>query len=231
MECRKALKLLHAYIDDSLSWQEANFVDQHLKGCSECAHEHHELEALRQVLSSLKRWQPPQDLGLKMKIEASKQDFALTLENVVSKLEDFLRPIAIPAFSGVALTFLFFLVLLSTFLPGANLNASDKDIPLSLFTEPKAKSLYRSQFVQLENFKSVQEPITVEADVGNNGRVVDYKILNGPHDRATVRSLNQFFFFEAYIDPATLFGRPISGKIILTLSFYPTSDNKIDVIG
>jgi hypothetical protein len=231
MECRKVFKLLHAYLDDSLSWQEADFVDQHLKVCSECADEHHELEALRQVLSSLKRWEPPQDLGLKMKIEASKQDYALALEKVFSKLEDFLRPIAIPAFSGVALTFLFFLVLLSTFLPGANLNASDKDIPLSLFTEPKAKSLYRSQFVQLENFKSVQEPITVEADVGNNGRVVDYKILNGPQDRATVRSLNQFFFFEAYIDPATLFGRPISGKIILTLSFYPTSDNKIDVIG
>jgi len=218
-------------LDDSLSWQEADFVDHHLKICSQCAREHHELEALRQVLTSLKRWEPPQDLGLKMKIEASKQDFALALEKLFSKLEDSLRPIAIPAFSGVALTFLFFLVLLSTFLPGANLNASDKDIPLSLFTEPKAKSLYRSQFVELENFKSVQEPITVEADVANNGRVVDYKILNGPQDRATVRSLNQFFFFEAYIDPATLFRRPISGKIILTLSFYPTSDNKIDVVG
>jgi len=231
MDCGKALKLLHGYLDDSLSWQEADFVDQHLQVCSQCAREHHELEALRQVLSSLKRWEPPQDLGLKMKIEASKQDYSLALEKLFSKFEDFLRPIAIPAFSGVALTFLFFLVLLSTFLPGANLNASDKDIPLSLFTEPKAKSLYRSQFVQLENFKSVQEPITVEADVANNGRVVDYKMLNGPRDRATVRSLNQFFFFEAYIDPATLFGRPISGKIILTLSFYPTSDNKIDVVG
>jgi putative zinc finger protein len=231
MDCGKALKLLHGYLDDSLSWQEADSVDQHLQVCSHCAREHHELEALRQVLSSIKRWEPPQDLGLKMKIEASKQDYSLALEKLFSKLEDFLRPIAIPAFSGVALTFLFFLVLLSTFLPGANLSASDKDIPLSLFTEPKAKSLYRSQFVQLENFKSAQEPITVEADVANNGRVVDYKILNGPKDRATVRSLNQFFFFEAYIDPATLFGRPISGKIILTLSFYPTSDNKIDVVG
>jgi hypothetical protein len=150
---------------------------------------------------------------------------------VLSRLNAALRPIAIPAFSGVVLTFLFFVVLWSTFLPGASVIASDKDIPLNLFTEPRANSLYMSRLLQLEHFKSVTEPITAETQVGHDGRVVDYKILSGPQDLATIRNLNQFFYFELILSPATLFGRPTSGKVVLTLTFYPTTNDRIDVRG
>ena len=88
-----------------------------------------------------------------------------------------------------------------------------------------------SRFVQLENFKSLKELITVEVQVGNDGRIVDYKILSGPKDLATVRSLDQLFFFEFNMEPATLFGRPTSGKAVLTLMFYPTANDRIDIIG
>jgi hypothetical protein len=124
---------------------------------------------------------------------------------------------------------------MGTFLPGASVSASSKDIPLNLFTEPRASSFYMSRFVQLEDFKSLKEPITVETQVGNDGRIVDYKILSGPKDLAkdlaTIRSLDQFFFFELYVEPATLFGRPTSGKVVLTLNFCPTANDRIDVIG
>ena len=231
MECKETLKLLNAYVDELLSWKENEAVDRHLKACSDCDCEYHQLKSLKQLMSSVQRREPPQDLALRMKIKASKRNGNVMLQRASSKLQDFLRAIAIPAFSGVALTFLFFVVLLSTFFTGANLNASDKDIPLTLVTEPRVRSLYMSQFVQLQDFVSVREPITVETYVGIDGRIISYKILNGPQDRATIRSLDQFFFFEVSFDPATSFGRPISGKIVLSLMFFPTTNNKIDVIG
>jgi hypothetical protein len=60
--------------------------------------------------------------------------------------------------------------------------------------------------------------------VDSSGRVVEYNILDGPRDRETIRSLDQFFFFELPFDPATSFGRPTNGRIVLSF-------NKIDVMG
>jgi len=231
MECNQALKLLNSYVDDMLSWQEVASVDEHLHLCSQCSYELHQLKTLRQLMRSMRRQEPPTDLALRTQIRASKQDIRLVFERVFAKVEDFLRPIAIPAFSGVALTAVFFMILLSTLFTGTNLSASDRDIPLGLFTEPRARSLYMSQFVQLGNLVSLREPITVETYVGTDGRIIDYKILSGPRDRATVRSLNEFFFFEVSFDPATSFGRPTHGKIVLSLVFFPTSNNEIDVMG
>ncbi len=231
MECKPTLQLLNAYVDDVISWQESAMVDEHLRVCSQCSYELHQLKSLRQLMRSMQRLELPEDLALRMKIRASKQDVGPAFERAIARLENFLRPIVIPAFSGVALTVVFFVILLSTLFTGANLNASDKDIPLTLFTEPRARSLYMSQFVQLRDLVSVREPITVETYVGSDGRIIDYKILSGPRDRATIRSLNEFFFFEVSFDPATSFGRPTHGKIVLSLVFFPTSNNEIDVMG
>jgi hypothetical protein len=231
MECKQTLKLLNSYVDDMLSWEEVASVDEHLHICSQCSYELHQLKTLRQLMRSMRRQQPPTDLALRTQIRASKQDIRLVFARAFAKVEDFLRPIAIPAFSGVALTVVFFIILLSTLFTGANLSASDRDIPLGLITEPRARSLYMSQFVQLGNLVSLREPITVETYVGTDGRIIDYKILSGPRDRATVRSLNEFFFFEVSFDPATSFGRPTHGKIVLSLVFFPTSNNEIDVMG
>jgi hypothetical protein len=231
MECRRAIKLLHEYVDDSLGWGEAEKIDQHLRVCPHCAQELHQLTSLHRLVRSLSRRKPPRDLDLRMKILASKQSTGIFPVKAFARLRDFVRPIAIPAVSGVALTFLFFVPLLSIFFTGANLNASDKDIPSGIFTEPRPQRVYLSQFVQLDNFRSVKEPIELEVEVSQDGTVRDYSILKGPNDPATVKSLNEFLYFEVKIPPATLFGRPTEGKIVLSLIFFPTANEKIDVIG
>lgn len=231
MECRRVLKLLNEYVDDSLGWQDANGIESHLGFCSRCAQELHELMALQSLMRSLGRREAPEGLDLRMKIRASKQTDAWIPAGAVNRLKDALQPLAIPAVSGVILTCLFFIPLLSIFFTGANLNASDTDIPSGLFTEPRPQLLYPSQLVQWENFQKVREPITLEAEVSQDGTVRNYTVLKGPRDPGTIRSLDQFLYFEVRIDPATLFGRPTPGKVTLSLSFYPTINEKIDVIG
>jgi hypothetical protein len=231
MKCANVLTLLQEYMDDSLGWQETEKIDQHLGVCSRCAQELHQLRSLQRLMRLLSRREPPGDLDLRMKIMASKQSARFLPERVLARLKDAVRPIAIPAVSGVVLTFLFFVPLLSIFFTGANLNASDKDIPSGIFTEPRPQLVYISQFVKLENFRSVREPIELELEVAQDGSVRHYNILKGPSDPATVKSLDEFLYFEVKIDPATLFGRPTQGKIVLSLSFFPTSNEKIDVLG
>jgi hypothetical protein len=231
MKCKQALKLLNEYVDDSLSWQEAERMEKHLASCSGCEEELHNLKSLRQMMRSLGRREAPEELDLRLKILASKATGAWLPAGAINRLRDSLQPFAIPAVSGVVLTCVFFIPLLSIFFTGANLNASDADIPSGLFTEPRPQLLYPSQIVQWENFQKVKEPITLEAEVRQDGTVRNYTVLKGPSDPATLRSLDQFLYFEVRIDPATLFGRPTPGKVVLSLSFYPTINEKIDVIG
>jgi hypothetical protein len=80
------------------------------------------------------------------------------------------------------------------------------------------------QFMEMENFKNVKKPLTVETYVGNDGRVINYKVIEGPRDQETIRKLDQFFLFEVVFDPATVFGRPAKGKFIWAF-------DKIDVVG
>jgi hypothetical protein len=183
------------------------------------------------MMRSLRRREAPEELDLRLKILASKATGAWIPAGAINRLRDSLQPFAIPAVSGVVLTCVFFIPLLSIFFTGANLNASDADIPSGLFTEPRPQLLYPSQIVQWENFQKVKEPITLEAEVRQDGTVRNYTVLKGPSDPATLRSLDQFLYFEVRIDPATLFGRPTPGKVVLSLSFYPTINEKIDVIG
>lgn len=231
MECKQVLKLLNEYVDDSLSWREAESIEKHLGSCSRCSQGLQELKSLQQVMRSLGRREAPDGLDLRLKILASKHTGAWIPAGTMNRLNDSLRPLAIPALSGVVLTCLFFIALLSIFFTGANLNASNTDIPSGLFTEPRPQLLYPSQIVQWENFQSVKEPITLEAEVSQDGTVRNYTVLKGPKDPATLRSLDQFLYFEVRIDPATLFGRPTPGKVVLSLSFYPTINEKIDVLG
>ena len=231
MECKRALRLLNAYVDDSLSWQKTESMEKHLASCSGCALELHELKSLQQVMRSLGRREAPEGLDLRMKIQASKHTGAWIPAGAINRLKDSLQPCAIPAVSVVVLTCLCFIPLLSIFFTGSNLNASGTDIPSGLFTEPRPQLLYPSQLVQWENFQKVKEPITIEAEVRQDGTVRNYTVLKGPSDPATIRSLDQFLYFEVRIDPATLFGRPTPEKVILSLSFYPTINERIDVVG
>lgn len=233
MECKQVSKWLNEYVDDSLSWNETEGIERHLSSCSGCSQEFRGLKSLQQALRSLSCREAPEGLDLQMKILASKQkqSGAWIPAGLINRLKDSLEPFAIPAVSGVVLTCLFFIPLLSFFFTGANLNASDTDIPSGLFTEPRPQLLYPSQFVQWENFRKVEEPITLEAEVRQDGTVRNYTVLKGPNDPATLRSLDQFLYFEVRIDPATLFGRPTPGKVRLSLSFYPTINEKIDVLG
>jgi hypothetical protein len=231
MKCKRVILLFDDWIDGFLDWKEEQALEEHLRACTTCSRQMQELKALRHLLRTLKPSIPPRDFELNLKILASKQGHEFRLERAMQRLRDILYPIAIPAVSGVVLTVFSFVLLLSIFFTGVNLDASIKDIPLGLMTDPSPRLVYMSQFVQLENVQSLTEPITIESTISNEGRVLDYRILKGPKDPETRRSLDQFLFFEARVAPATSFGRPTVGKLVFSLIFFPTANETIDVKG
>jgi hypothetical protein len=58
-------------------------------------------------------------------------------------------------------------------------------------------------------------PIVVEALVDTEGRVYDYEILAGPTDRAVQVRVQQNLLASVF-KPATVFGVPVRGHVVLT---------------
>jgi hypothetical protein len=224
MNCKKNLHWLNAYLDHTLPWLESQEVESHLTLCPGCQHEYRRLLRLRQVMRSLNRQEPPADLGLHLAIAISKEKHGYAWQRFRMRLDDLLRPILLPAFSGVLLTFLLFLVPMNSFFPDSKLSASGRDIPVGIFTEPRLDPAAIRQILEVSNLKSVEKPFTVETRVGVDGRVINYKLIDGPRDQETVRKIDQFLFFQVIFDPATVFGRPTTGTFIWSF-------NKIDVVG
>ncbi len=71
----------------------------------------------------------------------------------------------------------------------------------------------------------------METLVGNDGRVIDCRVLSGPQDKQSLKFLDQFLYFGVYMAPATFLDRPTVGTVVMILSFYPTTNDRIDVSG
>ncbi|HZD32945.1 MAG TPA: hypothetical protein VE779_14945, partial [Candidatus Angelobacter sp.] len=62
------------------------------------------------------------------------------------------------------------------------------------------------------------EPLIVEAVVGPDGRVQDYRILSGGDSGSAVLSELKNMLIFATFKPATSFGRPTVGRAVLAFS-------------
>jgi hypothetical protein len=224
MNCRKTLRNLNTYLDDTLPWLDSEGVEEHLSQCSSCHQEYRRLLRLGQILRTLERRESPADFPLRLAILISKEKQNYLWARIQARLDNLLRPVLLPALSGVILTFFLFLVPFNSFFPGSKLSANGRDIPVGIFTDPRPDPAAVRQFLEMSNFKTVEKPFTVETLIGVNGRVIDYKIIDGPQDRETIRKLDQFLLFQIVFDPATTFGRPTTGTFLWSF-------NTIDVVG
>ncbi len=231
MTCKAALRAIQDYLHDGLPGHETIEMDRHLADCAPCRRALDEFLALRRMMRNLDRQPPPANLEFRIRVAASIRGEKEPLRLLVKRLGDLTSPLAVPAFSGVFLTCLTFIVLLSTLFSGASLGSGDPDSALGLFTEPRARSLAMMPVVFGADLPFVTQPVTVKTLVGEDGRVIDYTVLSGPRDERSLQFLDRFLYFGVNIDPATFLGRPTVGTFVMTLSFYPTTQDRIDVRG
>jgi hypothetical protein len=91
---------------------------------------------------------------------------------------------------------------------------SANDVPTTFYTPPELQS---TPF-EVAMDAGRPEPLIVEAYVGADGRVQDYRILSGGESGAAVLSELKNMLIFATFRPATSFGRPTAGRAILAFS-------------
>jgi hypothetical protein len=219
LDCSSAQKMMSPFIDSMVTAGEAECLELHVSACQPCQRQLQTFISMRSLLARVEKPAPPEDLVLETRVKLSHErnrNFFVRLEN---RLHYVLRPVVMPALLGVSLTIMFFGALLGS------LASTPTVMAQSGFAEQPIFSLYkparttdptmmRFQHAATED-KALDEPLTIETHVGDEGRVLDYKVIAGQESPETNRWVREILSI-AQFTPATSFGRPVESKIILS---------------
>jgi hypothetical protein len=215
MTCGQAKSLFSPYLDGAVTGMQMQAVSKHLEACESCQQQYVSLRQTQQLLNKVGRRKAPAELGLKLRVAMS-QEIARSkrpvMANMFVRLSNAIQSMMVPATAGLASAVLVFGVLMGFMT--VPLQAGNPDVPLVVGTDPQVQQISFGATLD-----SIHEgSLVIEADVDSHGRVQDYRILSddgtSPDMLPQVKNMLIFTTFR----PATAFGRPTTGRAILSFS-------------
>jgi Putative zinc-finger len=216
--CQKYQSSFSVYLDGAVSGRQMQRIAQHLDTCSACAREFAALRTMQRSLATLGPAKAPIDLGLRLRLAISHEQARRKsnwLETLSLKWDNAIRPMLVQVSAGFAGTVLLIGsigLLLGMVAAPEPVMANDE--PLAGMTAPHYLYSSVSPRAIVTDHDSV---IVVEAYVNSLGRVYDYKIVSGPDDPAVHDQIVDQLMMSVY-EPASVFGTPVRGRIVLTFS-------------
>jgi hypothetical protein len=215
MKCLEAKRIMSSYLDCEVSRDQMSTLQTHLESCVECLHRFQALERTKLVVGSLGRKPVPPELALKLRVAVSQEIAAVRRsrwEMLRIHWDNAFHALMVPATGGLVTAVLTFGLLINLLMPIPVPDAND--VPTTFYTPPQ---LQTTPF-ELAVDAGRSEPLIVEALIGADGRVQDYRILSGGDNAdSSVSNLKNMLIFATF-RPATSFGRPTAGRTILSFS-------------
>lgn len=216
--CASYQSQFSAYLDGAVSGQQMQQIGRHLERCGPCKQEFDALRATQQSLAMLGTARPPADLGMKLRIAISHERAAMrsNWKDAFSlKWENTFRPLLVQVSAGFASSVVLIggiALLLGMFAAPEPVMANDE--PLGVITNPH----YLYSAVNPRPIVSANDaPVVVEAYINEEGRVYDYNMISGPTDTAVQNQVVDQLVMSVF-QPASVFGSPVRGRVILTFS-------------
>lgn len=209
--------MLSAYVDGVLPNAERREVSVHIRSCHSCRLQFEQLEQARHLLKRLPRHAPPSLLAEKLRglaaTESARRRADLSRVNPIRyawqaasvRLENLMRPLAIPFAGGMVSAMVLFSMLVPTYPIVARTVL--EDVPTVLYQEPTVKSVAPFAFADQE--------FLVEVTIDELGQVIDYKLPQGTESEELKREIENTLLFARFT-PALAFGQPTAGKVRLS---------------
>lgn len=196
------------YVDGLCSRDVFRSIRYHLDYCGSCREELERWEMMQADLQTLPRKRTPWEADLQVRVRLSQEIHCNVLGRVLVRLENWVRPVLLPASAGVFLTAALCLgVIVSWQAPPVS---SAPDVPLELSTPPRVQRLAPL------DFNTGDQPVVLVTRVDAGGRVLDYRVVSGQSSPELTRRLDQLMYFSVF-HPATMFGQPTGGQVVLSL--------------
>ncbi|MEO6807371.1 MAG: anti-sigma factor [Edaphobacter sp.] len=216
--CEKIQSSFSVYLDGAVSGRQMQQIAGHLETCAGCASEFAALRSMQQSLSALGPAKAPADLGLKLRLAISHElakKQSSWLDTLSLKWDNAVRPMLVQVsagFAGAVILIGGIGLLLGMVAAPEPVMANDE--PLGAMTAPH----YLYSTVNPNAIVSDRDSvIVVEAMVNAQGQVYDYHIVSGPEDSTVDNQIVNQLLVSVF-QPASVFGAPVRGRVVLTFS-------------
>ncbi len=210
--CHQIRDAFTDYVDANCPEDVRRAVRYHLRYCVCCGEDLDRWKAVRLDLRSLPRRRVSPAQALRLRVLLSQELHRNLLSRLVVRLDNVFKPLLLPASVGTLTTVVFFgLIFGLLFAPRVDRVQDRPDVPLQLVTPPRVRVLAPMDFTAND------EGVVVVTSVDADGRVMDYRILSGERSPEFKSRLDRMMLFSTF-QPATMFGRPTSGEVVLSLS-------------
>ena len=202
------------YLDGTISGVAMASIADHFDSCTPCAQEFEDLRTVQQSLSDLGPALAPDRLQAQLHqaiaLERERGTHLSSRGKFLLAWDTWLASVALRASAGLVAAIVFLGGFVWMF--GAPLAVQANDDNMShLISQHFLYAEVPPQPVTLDR----DTLIMVEAKVDTDGRVYDYSILSGPTDPAVRLRVEQNLLASIF-KPATLFGAPVRGHVVLT---------------
>ncbi len=228
--CQICRSSFSAYLDGAVSGEKMQQIARHLESCPDCEREFSALLTMQRSLALLGPAKAPADLGLKLRLAISHEQvrgISGWLDRLSLRWENSLRPMLVQVSAGFAgAVILVGGIALLLGLVAAPEPVMANDEPLGAMTSPHflysavtPRPIITGQNATIDATTDAitDAPIIVEAEINAEGRVYDYNIVSGPND-AEVRKQILDQLLMSVFEPASVFGAPVRGRVVLTFS-------------
>jgi len=216
MRCANARLLLSPYLDGAVTGAQMHALDEHFRACADCHREYVLLAQTQHLLTRLGRKKVPADLALRLRVAISQEAAQARrprFQGLAVRIQNAINGFMVPATAGLISAVLIFGVLMG-FFGVPNLEArSRNDVPLMLYTGPELQS---STLVSAMG--SVSDSLVIEAYVGADGDVQDYRILSDPEVSGELLPQVKRMLILTRFRPAMSLGRPVPSRAVLSFS-------------
>jgi Putative zinc-finger len=218
VSCNSIRSTLWDFMAGTLCESDRLMVAAHLGECRECDLHRAEVRSLRTGLKNLPGKNLSPLLRTRLRVIASRErsrqalrrDLAARMTELRARarllFDNLLRPIAVPAAGGVLASFLCFAAIVDT------LHVQpvwDNDIPFGVYTEVMIDDV--------SPFPLDGHDVMVQLTVDKDGKVSDFEVPRGTASPEELRDIGNLVLFGSFV-PATAFGQPVTGKILVTIS-------------
>ncbi len=216
LSCETTREEFGAYLDSAMSGVEMQAVAAHLETCVPCGREFEELRLLQQCLGELGTAPIPerlqQQLCETLAVERERGTHLAWRGRAMLAWKTWLAPLALRVSGGLLAALVLTAGLGWIFAAPmfSSVQANDENMahlvsPRYLYSQVPAQPIETRHDV----------PVVVEALVDTQGRVYDYQIVAGPQDAAVQMKVQQNLLASVFT-PATAFGVPVRGQVVVT---------------
>lgn len=196
------------YLDHLCTQEARKSVNYHLSFCPSCQQRLEQMQFVQEELKALPRRRVPAELALRLRVQMSHRLNPNFFSSLWVRLENALKPLLIPATGGVLTAVICFCLIMGS--QGAPAGGDDQDVTVQLATPARVEQLAPM------DFNTGDSGLVVLTQINAEGRVKGYRILSGQRSPELMHRLDLMVYYSVF-KPATMFGRPTDGEVILSL--------------